>query len=162
MSHIAGGYTTTLDGNAAGELHQGWEIQHQFFKEIVRGDNFAEGAQDAVYQGYDVFGEGILNEYDAAGFLNFAQPYGPSLFASGIVGRLDVGSSIAAAFILTALVGTPAAAKPASVTFAQSVIAENFPVRLLFRPAHRRVPVRLRHYPASISDPASVSIGVLT
>ncbi len=147
MSFIAGQYTATYKTSALGQTAEGWRCSHQFFKRLITGDTYAQTPQDAVYQGAEVFVQGRLIEYNATGALGAFWPYSSTIFALGVIGRLDVASSIAGALVLTALAGTPAAAAPATLTFTQAILAEGFPVELLFAPDLREVPLRFRCYP---------------
>lgn len=158
MSFIAGQYTATLATNALGQTKEGWRVEHQFFKRKIQGDNLAKSDQDAVWQGGNVFIKGTLLEYNATGALAAFWPYGTAYLSMGVMGRLD--SAIAGVLVLTAIAGTPAAAAPASITMNKVILAEGFPVDLLFYPDLREVPLRLQSYPY-ISSNTNVW-GVLT
>lgn len=145
MSFIAGQYTATLGGSTLGQINGGQTIEHTVFKRIITGDNHAKAAQDAVYQGEDVFIQYLLMEYNATSARAAFWPYGSTYLTGGIRGRLD--SAIYASLVLTALAGTPAAAAPATITCAKTILAEGFPVGILFAPDLREVPVRQRIYP---------------
>lgn len=151
MEFIAGGYTATLGASALGQTADGWRVSHSFFKRLITGDSYAQTPQDAVYQGAEAFSQGRLIEYNAAGAANAFWPYSTQIYDIGIVGRLDVGSSIVDALVLTAVTGTTAATAPATVTLSKSILAEGFPVEMLFAPDLREVPLRFRHYPYDAS-----------
>lgn len=154
MPFIAGGYTVTYGGAALGQIADGITIEHFVNKQLITGDNYALTPQDAVYQGEECFMEFTLMEYNAAAARSAFWPYAASYGLHGIVGRLDVGSSLVAALVMTAVAGTPAASTPATVTASRAVLAEGFPVRILFQPALREVPLRMRLY---LSDPAGAA-----
>lgn len=151
MAFIAGAYTFTWNSLSLGQLFEGLTLNHVTFKEIIRGDNFAQAAQDAVFQGIDITSDCILNEWNAAAAATLFWPYGTPWLTAGVVGRLDVQQTLAKSLIGTAVTGPPAQslAAPATITLPRSILHENFPVQHIFRPAHRKVPIRMRHYPAS-------------
>lgn len=149
MSFIAGRYTMTYNALALGQTAEGIRLSHQVFKRLITGDAGGEAKQDAVYRGIDMFLAYQLLEYNAAGALAAMWPYAATLLDMGVIGRLDVGSSIAKSVVMTALAGTPAAAVPATITLPSVILAENFPVELLFAPDLREVPMRQRIYPNS-------------
>ena len=152
MSFIAGKYSVTVTPPAGsplsvGQLKRGVSLEHQVFKQLITGDNFAEAPQDAVFRGMAVFAQMTLLEYNAAGAASVFWPYGSTYLTGGVIGRLD--SALAGSMIMTALASTPAAAAPATVTLPLSILAEGFPVSLLFAPELREVPIRQRVYPNS-------------
>lgn len=149
MGFIAGRYTATLGSDSLGQTADGYRISHQFFKQLIKGDAFGETTQDAVYRGGDMEIAMTLLEYNAAGAQNAMWPYASTLLDLGVIGRCDVASSIADSLILTAVTGTTAAAAPASITLPKSILKEGFPVELLFAPALRDIPLRMRIYPNS-------------
>lgn len=149
MSFIAGMYTLTAGASpgAAGQLKQGLKIQHVHYKQLIKGDNMAEATQDAVNRGVDMFIDYTLIEYNAARALSLFWPLSSTIYDMGVIGRLDSG--IASQIILTALAGTPAAATPATITFPLAILAEGFPLDILYAPELREVPIRQRLYPNS-------------
>lgn len=149
MSFLAGRYTATLNSLALGQTADGLRMSHSFFKQLITGDAMAQAPQDAVYQGAELFMAMRLIEYNAAGALTAMWPYHATFLNMGVIGRLDVGSSIATSLILTAVANTPAAATPATLTLPTTILAEGFPVELLFAPALREIPLRQRVYPNS-------------
>lgn len=60
---------------------------------------------------------------------------------------VDDYETLAAALVLTNAGGNMAAALPTSVTCSKAVIAEDFPMRYLFGPVLREIPMRMRLYP---------------
>lgn len=143
---VAGQYTATIGASpvSIGQVKEGFRRTHEFFKRLITGDNFAEAKQDAVYRGGDVHVQFTLLEYDAAGTATLIWPYG-TFGDLGVIGVLD--TSVATPLILTAIAGTTAATRPATMTFPTCVLAEGYPVELLFAPDLREVPLRLRCYP---------------
>lgn len=149
MSFIAGGYTVTYNASTLGQLANGLRLSHEFFKRLITGDSYGETPQDAVYRGARVSVDCTLIEYNATGAALAFWPYNATLYTIGVVGRLDVGSSLAKSLVLTAVAGTTAATVPATATFLTSILQEGFPVELLFAPDLREVPLRMRVYPSS-------------
>lgn len=154
---IAGKYTITFGATpgAVGQTRDGIRTNYTIFKQLITGDSFAQAPQNAVYQGAELFTQFTAIEYNAAKMGALLFPYSGTpgtYFDMGLIGRLDVldlalTNNIAQQLILTALAGTPAAASPATITLPLSVLAEGFPVEILFAPALREVPLRLRQYP---------------
>lgn len=148
MSFIAGPYTATYKQLALGQTADGFRLTHSFFKRLITGDSYAQSPQDDVYQGAEMFCQFRLIEYNAAGTKAAMWPYGTYL-TMGTVGRVSKQQGLAGSLVLTALAGTPAAGTPATLTFSYAILAEGFPVDLLFAPDLREVPLRMRVYPSS-------------
>ena len=147
MSFIAGGYTVTYDGATIGQIMDGITIEHVAQKQLIVGDNFGQTPQDAVYQGMECFVEFVCMEYNQAKAKLAFWPYHATFGTISTVGRTDVGSSLVKTLVMTSTAGTPAATQPTSVTATRAILAEGFPVRLLFAPALREIPFRFRLYP---------------
>lgn len=147
MSFIAGRYTATIGASALGQTADGYRLSHSFFKRLITGDAMGDAPQDAILRGAEMFLATRLLEYNAAGALAAFWPLSATIFDMGVIGRLD--SAVDASIVLTALAGTPAATTPATLTLPASVLAEGFPVELLFAPDLREVPLRFRVYPNS-------------
>ncbi len=161
MSFIAGRYTATYNSLSLGVTKEGFRLSHEIFKRLITGDYLAETPQDAVYRGAGVQIAYTLLEYNAPAAGLALWPYGSNFLELGVIGRLDVGSSVAKSLVLTALSGTPAASTPATITFPLAILAENFPVELLFAPDLREVPIRQRIYP-DVTTPGSEKFGTVT
>jgi hypothetical protein len=159
MAFIAGAfhckYGTKASEISVGQIQDGITIEHFVNKQLITGDNWASTPQDAVYQGMEVFVEFVLMEYDQAGALDVFWPYHGTFGTSGTIGSLDTG--LARSLLLdhtqigsgpTLGFGTTAAAQPTTLQADFAVLAEGFPVRMLFAPAHRTIPIRLRLYPS--------------
>lgn len=149
MPFIAGRYTATWNALALGQTAEGFRMSHSFFKRLITGDAYAEAPQDGIYRGAELFMAMNLIAYDSAGIPTVMWPYAATFLDMGVIGRTDVGSTIAKSLILTALAGTPAATSPATLTLPNAILAEGFPVELLFAPDLREVPLRQRIYPSS-------------
>jgi len=146
---ISGPYTATWNSSDVGQQEDGFRLRQQVNKQIVRSNSYGDSAIDGVYRGGDVFLSFTGIEYSAAKAVLW--PYG-SFGTMGQVGRLDQGSSLAAAAVLTAVAGTPAAATPASLTASQAIIDENLNSELLFASRLRVVPITMRCYPYTSSS----------
>lgn len=148
MSFIAGQYTATVGGSSVGQLADGVRLSHNFFKELITGDNMAQSPQDGIFQGGEMSAEYGLLEYNATAARAAFWPYGSTyLTMNTVIGTLD--SANASSLVLSALAGTPAAASPASVTLPYAILQEGFPVEVLFSPSLRKIPIRQRIYPNS-------------
>lgn len=149
MAFIAGQFTATWNALAIGQTADGFKLNWKFFKRLITGDNMAQTPQDAVYQGAEMFIGYTCISYDAAAVQTVMWPYSATRWDMGVIGRTDVGSAIAKSLVLTAVAGTPAATLPATQTFLTAVLAEGFPVEILFAPDLREVPIRQRIYPSA-------------
>jgi hypothetical protein len=157
-----------------GQIAAGFTLEHVVSKQLITGDNEGDSAQSAVYRGHNVFTDFTMMEYVSqdvglgngdGGSVNIFLPYTgtevPNLL-QGVIGRLDsvldssgdpATGSVAGDLVLTALTGTPAAGQgtstdgPASLTARVAILAEDFPVRMLFGVGLREIPVRMRFYP---------------
>ena len=162
MSFIAGKYTATYDAGGGpitiGQVSAGFTLEHVVSKQLITGDQEGDSVQDAVYRGHNCFLEFTLMEYDEAGALDVFWPYSTGVSAhgeQGVIGRMDVqteGGAIAGPLVLTVVTGSPAdvvsgPAGPQTLTANQAILAEDFPVRMLFAPALRDIPIRMRLYP---------------
>ncbi len=152
----AGKYDGTLAAGALGQTADGVKTTHEVSKQLIIGDNFGDGVQDAVYRGMNMFVDFTLLEFEAAKAQAAFWPYNATIYAMGVIGRTDVatvhGSSqanIATQLVFTALANTPAAldTAPATFTFPTAILRENFPVEILCGPVAREVPISMRIYP---------------
>lgn len=156
---VAGQYTATYNAKALGQTADGFRLSHQFLKRLVTGDAGGDTPQDAIYRGREQFVAFRLIEALAEGIADLVEPYAATAGTAltlGVIGRTDVRGSanettpdpIVKSLILTAVTGTTAATGgPATITLPLSILAENFPVEVLFAPDLREVPVRMRVYP---------------
>ena len=152
MTFIAGAFNVKYGGAVVGQIQDGVTIEHFVNKQLIRGDNFAQAPQDAVYQGEECFAEFTMMEYNNGAALDAFWPYSATYGTMGNIGTLDVGSSLVKILLLdhTSLgTGTTAATQPTTFKATQAILAEGYPVRLLFAPALRTIPVRMRLYPTA-------------
>tara|TARA_R100000152_G_C6779119_1_gene210423 strand:- start:1569 stop:2126 length:558 start_codon:yes stop_codon:yes gene_type:complete len=156
LTAISGPYTGSWNGIYLGVTEDGYELEHTFYSEPVRGDNLGDSIQDEVLRGQDVYVNYTLIEHNkgiAAPSVGQANssihwPTGISGFnavgANGQVGVIgDTLSEYASSLVLTAQASTPAAASPASITFPGAILARNFPIRVLYASRLRRIPIRM-------------------
>lgn len=151
---IAGAYVGTWNAVAMGITRQGYELSAQTKAEMIdETDVYGGTTIDWVWRGLDVFMQATYRAYKA-GPVSAFWPYHGTLGVMGDsaapIGRL--ASDIAKALVLTATPATPAAASPATLTGAKSLLAPNFDARLLFDSRLREVPVRLQLLPFAVSD----------
>lgn len=157
---VAGQYTATYNAKALGQTADGYRLSHQVFKRLVTGDAGGDTPQDAIYRGMEVMLSFRLIEALATGVDDLIYPYAATVgtpLSMGVIGRTDVRGNAAGdpvpivkSLILTALAGTPAAEEgPATITMPLSILAENYPVEILYAPDLREVPIRMRIYPAT-------------
>lgn len=156
---VAGQYTATYNSKALGQTADGYRLSHQVFKRMVTGDAGGDTPQDGIYRGMEVMLAFRLIEAAAAGVDELIYPYSATPGTPGtmgVIGRTDVRGSanavtpgvMAKSIVLTALAGTPAANDgPATITLPLAILAENFPVDILYAPDLREVPLRMRVYP---------------
>jgi hypothetical protein len=166
VSFIAGQYLVTFGDTTPvtlGQVNGGITIEHFMNKQLITGDNYGQTPQDAVNQGAECFMEFVCMEYDNNALHLAMWPYQTDLATPpahapygtlGVTGQTDVGSGMATNLVLTAVTGTPArpviaSGTPSSITATRAVLAEGFPVRLLYAPALREIPLRFRLYPSS-------------
>src|SRR5690349_10658620 len=103
---LAGRYTATWNNLAVGVTADGFRLNHKFFKRLITGDNFAETPQDAIFRGAEMFIGWTAIQYDAASLPTVMWPYAATLYDMGVIGRTDVGGSLAKSLVLTAVAGT--------------------------------------------------------
>lgn len=149
MAFLAGGYTVTYNASSLGQIEDGINIEQMLGGEPIRGDNFGDTIQDFVFRGGDVFVDLIMTEWNAAGAL------GAFWYWSTTWGKMDDGkigtlaTSLASALVLTKVAGPNAS--PTSLTANKAILAPGYPVRHLFAPRLRRVPLRLQLLPYPVS-----------
>lgn len=137
---VAGAYTSTYNAVAVGIQKEGFELQKEFRgEEIAESDVFGESLIDFIHRGMRVYLQFEGLAYKAGSITPF-WPWG-ALGLVGVVARL--ASNVAAAHVLTATAGTPAAASPATLTASKAILAPNNPASLLFNSKLRTVPIRL-------------------
>lgn len=148
---IAGEYTGTWNSNAIGLTEDGFNITWSFSKEEVMADSYGDTVLDAVYRGGNMFVEFTCKAYRAAAIAGMIWPYSATFGAVGIVGQMDVNSSLAKSLVLTDIAGTPATTFPADWTFHSTILDNEHEVAFALNNRHRVIPIRLRCYPTDVS-----------
>ena len=149
MSNISGAYSATYNANALGITNKGFQLSYQIFKEKIVGDVLGDSTLDSIYLGADSYFDTVLNEYNAAGAQAAFWPYHPTFGKLGLIGQSD--SLVASALVLTAIPNTKAAAEiAATITIPVAILAEGFPVEMLFSSRHRKVPLRMQCLPTQV------------
>lgn len=150
---VAGRYTGAYNSVDVGITDQGYELEQSSSQEAIEeSDAYGQSFIDGIYRGGNVFLQFTCKAYKAGSITPF-WPWG----ALGImstsaapIGRL--ASAVASSMVLSAVANTPAAAAPASLTIAKSILAANSPAKLLFNSKLRQVPVRLQAIPTIDTD----------
>ena len=168
LTAISGPYSGAWAGAYLGVTEDGYELEHTFYSEPVRGDNLGDSIQDEVLRGQDVYVNFTLIEHNkAAAALSPGQVNSSIHWPTGISGFNAVGSNgqvgvigdalseYASNLTLTAQGLTPAAASPATITFHGAILARNFPVRVLYASRLRRIPLRMICLPTAVGTGAS-------
>lgn len=147
MAFIAGAFTATYDGSTIGQTEAGFNYEWTVNKRLITGDNQAATPQDAVFRGHEMFVSFSLLEFNAAKAQAAFWPYSATFGAQGTVGTLDVAGSYVKSLVLTPVSGTPLNTLGLAYTFSRAILAEGFPVNILFQPDLITVPLRMRIYP---------------
>lgn len=162
MAFIAGTYYGTWDTRNLGITEQGYELECVNFGELIRGDQLGDSVQDGVYRGMDWFLSATFEEFTQDGLgsiadttkVQAAAPWNTiaNFGTSGVVGSLFSGN--AKAIVLTSVTGTPARAAILlgdTVTLTRAVLQEGFTTRYLLSTRLRKLPLRFRLLPGSLS-----------
>lgn len=139
---VAGPYTSAYNSDSLGHTEDGFQVSYNFEKLPVKVDFYGDSIIDNVYRGVNGQVTVVGMEYSTitgGSPIVAVWPYG-ALGAVGVVGRMDVGSSLSAALVLTSTTGTTAAAAPATLTSSNSIISPQS-VQMMFAARERKVPV---------------------
>jgi len=160
INAISGPYSGQWSAEFLGVTEDGYELEHTFYSEPVRGDNMGDSIQDEVHRGADVYVNFTAMEFGAMAVVdNGGAPSSSPFWPTGNSGFNAVGANATVGvmgdsrgeysdvLLLTALAGTPSAANPATITFPQAILAANFPIRTLYASRVRRIPMRMICYP---------------
>ena len=155
--YIAGVYDATYNGLALGRTESpGIRLSHRLHKRMITSDAGGDAPVDGLYRGRDQFAQFTLLEAGQPGVLDLIEPYAdrdsagnPIPFTRGAIGQFDVGSTEcpgrARPLVMTARPGSCAAVfGPATITFPLAIIAEDYPIDVLFGNDLRMIPIRLR------------------
>lgn len=147
MTFVAGPYTAAWNSQTIGVTEEGYELGLQEFEEPIRGDNMGDTIQDHVYRGHGLTIEFVLEEFDSSAMALILWPFHATFGTHGQAGVL--GTSKAKALVLTAVAGTTAATRPATLTASLAILEPGFLAKYRFQSRLRKVPIRLRVYPNS-------------
>jgi hypothetical protein len=143
---VAGRYSGTYNAVDVGITQAGYELQQDSSAQILnQSDAYGETIIDIIYRGGSVHIQWESMAYKAGSYTPF-WPWGGGTLgvarnAANPIGIL--GTDEALSFVLTATASTPAAAAPATLTASKSILAPNYPARLLYDSRLRTVPVRI-------------------
>lgn len=148
---IAGRFSATYNAVDVGITRQGHEIEITLKQETINeSDLYGLTTVDAVVRGGDAFYQAEFREYKSGSISCFTQPF--TAAAGGIFSTAKpiggLASGLAQALVMTATANTPAAATPATLTASLALLAEGYPVKLLFDSRLRPVPIRMQLYPS--------------
>lgn len=156
---VAGAYVATYDAVNTGFTQNGYTLSRQGKQELInQSDLYGDTIIDMVYRGGDTFIEFMSRVYKA-GSITPWWPWGETI---GTLWTVDdpiarLASDVAATFALVAVTGTPAAAKPATLT-GTAILAPGYNTSLLFDSRCRNVPIRLVFIPEETNYDYVVSI----
>lgn len=130
---------------------QGVEIEIVCKNETINeSDLYGLTTIDSVLRGQDAFIQAEFREYRAGSISCFTTPgtgtLGQLFSAAAPIARL--ASSVAGAYVATAVANTPAATTPATLTAPLALLAEGYPVKILLDSRLRPVPIRMQLYPS--------------
>lgn len=146
MGFIAGGYSLTLAGSTLGQIENGIEFEWVQGGETISGDSLGDTAQDGVYRGGNLFANFTLLEYNATSALAAFWPYSGTFGRVGTMGALfSTKMAALVGTLLTALQG--GSVTPTTITASKALLAPDYPVKMLFAPRLRRVPLRFQLFP---------------
>jgi hypothetical protein len=156
---IDGNYTTTYDSVAIGPTEDGWSLEQTIHTSLIeRSDAYGETLLDGFYRGGSYRVTADAQEYKAGTLAPFF-PYGT--FGVAFSASIPIGTRMsdrAKAFVMTSTANTPAAAAPASITFAAAVLAPGQTLRLNYNTTLRTVPIVLQALPTgTVSSPGVAS-----
>jgi hypothetical protein len=153
---VAGRYSATYQppGEPAysiGIMEEGYQIQYRALASLVnKTDAYGLTPIESFHQGFELYIAGTAREW-ITGVHRMLNPMNGWNGGSGGVFSLGtIGTAYtdrAGTLVLTATAGTPAASSPSTLTAAYASLAENFDVSMLFGPAERLMPWRLRIWP---------------
>lgn len=164
---IAGPYNGAYNSQTVGLTEGGMQVRFRPEKQLVNKSHlYGDTILDSIYTGMNAMLTFRCIEFAKAIAYGMAWPFGaqnsgnvPVQGYLGKVGMMDVGSNLTKAMILTAVAGTTAAAAPASLTASKSILAENADIDYMLAPVQRTVPIALRLYPYTTTNPSGFPSG---
>jgi len=137
---VAGRYSTTWNSVDVGITEEGYKLNMKTLANpINKSDAYGDMLIDKIYRGinWSIIWLGL--EYKAGSY-GPAYPWA-SAGVVGVIGRL--ATAVSQSMVMTSTASTPAAAAPASLTAAASVISEDNNFELAFTSDNRKVPIKL-------------------
>ena len=162
VNAVSGAYYGTYGGEYVGITEDGYELEQTTYAEPIRGANMGDAVQDEIYRGCDVFLNFVLIEYiqaaATAGGTDSTAIFHPHDDTNGQIGKPGVlrGSFSGAPLVLTEYSGDTTSV-PTTMTFTKSVLASNFPVRMLLANRLKRIPMRMQAFPVLTEQGTAVS-----
>lgn len=148
MAFIAGAYTVTYNSADIGQIENGIRLLWAPGEEEITGDLLGDSVQDGVYRGGNAWLELTMIEYNATGAGTAFWPWSDTFGKAGTIGVLS--SSLAKVLVLTKVSGPNAT--PASLTANLALPNGGQEISTLLAPRLRRVPVRYRLFPYTVSS----------
>lgn len=160
---VSGAYTATWNSVAVGFTIEGYQLAVRFLKQMIdRTDIYGMTMIDGIHQGANCSARYESRVYDA-GNTGPAFPYGGVGIVASTTKPIGYNDRAhAQAFVMTSTANTPAAAAPATLTAAKTLMAENFPIELLFDSQARKIPVQLNLLPVESGTAAGTLIHFVT
>lgn len=145
MECIFGTYTVTFAGVAMGVMDGGEQgvptiVTQSMGKEITNTDLYGDQLLGYIYRGMRARIMLHCREAENAAVRSALWPWSTE-GRQGVIGQ--DGYDLSAAVVLTAVAGTPAATKPASLTASKCVIKPGFDVARAFGPVERTVKLEM-------------------
>lgn len=139
---VAGRYSGARGGSDLGITEQGWEVGWQTaFEDVQESDKFGAMLIESVYRGVTNVSVTLVALEYLASVMGAAWP--GTLGQPGVIGRL--ATAMAASLVLTATANTPAAASPATLTAARTLVLPQS-VRMAMNSKLRKIPFGMRVY----------------
>lgn len=152
-TYIDGAYTGTYNAVAIGPTEDGFKLTKTMSASLIEAsDVYGDTLIDGFYRGGSCRLACDAQEYKSGTIAPF-WPFGGmgSVFTSAIPAGRRL-SDLASAIVLTSTANTPAAAAPASLTGAYSIMAPGQSVELSFNTKLRTVPIVLQLLPYTSSS----------
>lgn len=147
MSHIAGHYDATWDGDDIGSTRDGFRLRETMHAEMILDDEYGDAPVDGVNRGCEVLITLDYIDYDLVKDAIYAH-VGTEGDVLSNVGKLLTG--LAKTLVLTAKTGTPAASGIATLTADKAIIVSD--VETLLASRLRQGPITFRCFPNSSGE----------
>jgi len=160
---VAGPYTGTYNALAIGFTVDGFRWGYEYKEQVIQEtDLFGETIIDAIYRGMNARMSYRSQVYNANNVAPISPWGGAGVVLTAAAPIARSARALAKAFVLTAVANTPAAAAPASLTAALSLLAAGTNTELLFDSKAREIPVTLQLYPYESAVNDTLVVATLT